>query len=155
MASPNGTTESKGVVLQPASAVYAERERPSRFNSRKAAVFLADLNAVASSLLVAGALHQAFNSADPVSGRSYFWFFVATFFVWPISFTRQLLYRSRHIARSADEAERVVKAILYGFVGVIVISIFLGDRLILAPSLIALAFFIMLIIVGIERGIAR
>lgn len=157
MASPNGTVETKseGVVLQPASAVYADRDRPSRFNSRKAAVFLADLNAVALSLLIAGSIHQAVNSADPVSGRSYFWFFVATFAVWPISFTRQFLYRSRHIARSADEAERVVKAIVYGFVGVIVISIFLGDRLILAPSLIALAFFVMLIIVGLERGLAR
>ena len=157
--SPKGSDEGQhgnaGVQLHPEGAVYSDRERPSRFNSRKLAVFIADLNAVVLSLLLAGIIHQSLNPDDPVSGRTYFWFFAATLPVWPIAFTRQYLYRARHIARSADEAERVVKAIIYGFVGVLVISIFLGDSLILARSLLAISFFVMIIVVGIERGIAR
>lgn len=151
---PGGTGRA-GVRLHPQSAVFKDRDRPSRFNSRKTAVFVADLNAVTLSLFVAGLIQHFVNPSDPVTSRAYFWFFLATLPVWPISFTRQYLYRARHIARSADEAERVVKAIMYGFVGVIVISIFLGDRFILAPSLVAIAFFVMIVIVGIERGIAR
>jgi len=157
--SPKGNSEGQegtaGVQLHPKGAVYSDRERPSRFNSRKLAVFIADLNAVVLSLLLAGMIHQSINPDDPVSSRTYFWFFVATLPVWPIAFTRQYLYRARHIARSADEAERVVKAIIYGFLGVLVISIFLGDSFILARSLLVISFFVMMIVVGIERGIAR
>ena len=157
MTSPTGT-ESKsrpsGLVLQPASGVFDdERDRPSSFNSRKAAVFIADLNAVALSLLVAGMLHSWINPTDPVSSRTYFWLFLGTLPIWPISFTRQYLYRSRHIARSADEAERVVKAIFLGFMGVFVVSIF--AQITLARTLVLLAVGTMLVIVGAERAIAR
>ena len=143
-----------GVVLQPATAVFGNQsDRASRFNARKAAVFIADLNAVALSLLIANALHQMVNPQDPVGPGSYFWLFALTFPVWPLSFTRQFLYRSRHIARSADEAERVVKAIFYGFMGVFAISIF--AQIILSRALVVIAFVVMLFVVGIERGVAR
>ena len=142
------------VVLHPTSAVFGDQQqRPSRFNARKAAVFVADLNAVALSLVLAGLVHSVINQQDPVSMRTYFFLFAATFPVWPISFTRQYLYRSRHIARSTDEAERIVKAIFYGFMGVFVISIF--AQVTLARTLVLVAFLIMLLLVGIERGIAR
>ncbi len=85
--------------------------------------------------------------------RQYFWLFVATFPVWPISFTRQYLYRARHISRSTDEAERVVKAIFYGFMGVFAISIF--SQVILSRFLAVIAFLLMLLFVGIERSVAR
>ena len=143
-----------GVVLHPTSAVFGnDSERPSRFNARKAALFVADLNAVALSLLVANLLQPVINPEDPVSTITYFWLFVGTFWVWPLSFTRQFLYRSRHIARSADEALRVVKAIFYGFMGVFAISIFV--QVVFSRTLALAAFLIMLVIVGIERGIAR
>ena len=144
----------RGVVLHPTSTVFdSSTERPSRFNARKAAVFVADLNAVALALLVANIIHQWVKPADPVEPRTYFWLFVLTFPIWPISFTRQYLYRARHIARSADEAERVVKAIFYGFMGVFAISIF--SQVILSRVLALEAFFLMLLFVGIERAIAR
>jgi exopolysaccharide biosynthesis polyprenyl glycosylphosphotransferase len=144
----------RNVILHPATAVFADpTDRPSRFNTRKTALFIADMNAVALSLLIANAFHQWVNPQDPVGPSTYFWLFAATFPVWPISFTRQFLYRSRHIARSADEAERVVKALFYGFMGVFAISIF--AQVILSRALVVIAFFVMLIIVGIERGIAR
>jgi len=156
---PNTSTSSNGrndrnVVLHPTTAVFADpTDRPSRFNARKTAVFIADMNAVAFSLLIANVFHQWVNPQDPVGPSTYFWLFAATFPVWPISFTRQFLYRSRHIARSADEAERVVKALFYGFMGVFAISIF--AQVILSRALVVIAFFVMLIVVGIERGIAR
>ncbi len=157
MTSPTGSnTENRpgGLVLQPASAVYDDgRERPSSFNSRKAAVFVADLNAIVVSLVIAGLIHNWVNPEDPVSNRTYFWLFLATLPIWPIAFTRQYLYRSRHIARSADEAERVVKAIFLGFMGVFVISIF--AQVTLARTLVIAAFVTMLIVVGVERSIAR
>ena len=157
MTSPTGSkTDNRpgGLVLQPASAVYDDgRERPSSFNSRKAAVFVADLNAIVLSLVVAGLIHSWVNPEDPVSNRTYFWLFLATLPIWPIAFTRQYLYRSRHIARSADEAERVVKAIFLGFMGVFVISIF--AQVTLARTLVIAAFMTMLIVVGVERSIAR
>ena len=147
-------TREGGVVLHPTSAVFGnDGERTSRFNARKAALFVADLNAVALSLLVANLLQPVINPNDPVSAMTYFWLFVATFWVWPLSFTRQFLYRSRHIARSADEALRVVKAIFYGFMGVFAISIFV--QVVFSRTLALVAFLIMLLIVGIERGIAR
>ncbi len=143
-----------GVVLHPTSTVFSDSsERPSRFNARKAAVFIADLNAVALALLVANILHQWIKPEDPVTASQYLWLFVLTFPVWPISFTRQYLYRARHIARSADEAERVVKAIFYGFMGVFAISIF--SQIILSRVLAVVAFLFMLLFVGIERSIAR
>lgn len=146
--------DDRNVVLHPSSPVFADpADRPSRFNARKTAVFVADLNAVALSLLIANALHQWLRPQDPVGPATYFWLFAATFPVWPISFTRQFLYRSRHIARSVDEAERVVKAILYGFTAVFAISIF--AQVILSRALAVVAFFVMLIVVGIERAIAR
>ncbi len=148
------STASPGVVLHPTSTVFSGRgDRPSRFNARKAAVFIADLNAVALALLVANILHQWISPEDPVLPRQYFWLFVATFPVWPISFTRQYLYRARHISRSTDEAERVVKAIFYGFMGVFAISIF--SQVILSRFLAVIAFLLMLLFVGIERSVAR
>ncbi len=141
------------VVLHPTSTVFSSGDRPSRFNARKAALFVADLNAIALSLLLANVLHPSINPRDPVGAETYFWLFLLTFPVWPISFTRQFLYRARHIARSADEAERVVKAIFYGFMGVFAISIF--SQVQLSRTLALTAFVIMLIVVGIERGIAR
>ena len=147
-------TPDSRVVLHPTSAVFGnDGNRPSRFNARKAALFVADLNAVALSLLVANLIHPAINPEDPVASSTYFWFFLLTFPVWPLSFTRNFLYRSRHVARSADEASRVVKAIFYGFMGVFAISIF--AQLSLARTLVIVAFVTMIIIVGIERGIAR
>ncbi len=143
-----------GVVLHPTSAVFdGNAERPSRFNARKAAVFIADLNAVALALLVANILHQFIRPEDPVTPATYFWLFALTFPVWPISFTRSFLYRARHISRSADEAERVVKAIFYGFLAVFAISIF--AQVVLSRVLALVAFFFMLLFVGIERSIAR
>jgi len=143
-----------GVVLHPTSTVFAgNTERSSRFNARKAAVFVADLNAVALALLLANIIHQWVKPEDPAPVSTYFWLFVLTFPIWPISFTRQYLYRARHIARSADEAERVVKAIFYGFMGVFAISIF--SQVVLSRVLALIAFFIMLLFVGIERSIAR
>lgn len=143
-----------GVVLHPTSTVFAgNNERPSRFNARKAAVFVADLNAVALALLVANIVHQWIRPGDPELTSRYFWLFFLTFPVWPISFTRQYLYRARHIARSADEAERVVKAILYGFMGVFAISIF--AQVTLSRVLAIEAFVLMLLFVGIERSVAR
>ena len=141
------------VVLHPASNVFDGGERPSRFNARKAALFVADLNAVAISLLIANLIHPSINPEDPVQTSTYFWLFLLSFPVWPISFTRQFLYRSRHIARSADEAERVVKAIFYGFMGVFAVSVF--SQVVIARTLALLAFAVMLLIVGIERGVAR
>lgn len=152
--SPKLETPENRVVLHPNSTVFGNNEdRPSRFNARKAALFVADLNAVALALLVANLVHGAVNPNDPVSAASYFWFFLLTFPVWPLSFTRNFLYRSRHIARSADEASRVVKAIFYGFMGVFAVSVF--ARFDLAPTLVIITFITMMIIVGIERGIAR
>ena len=147
-------TANSGVILHPASAVFeGSGDRPSRFNARKAAVFIADLNAVALALLVANILQQWIKPEDPVEPRTYFWLFVLTFPIWPLAFTRQYLYRARHIARSADEAERVVKAIFYGFMGVFAISIFAQVQL--SRVLALVAFFLMLLFVGIERSIAR
>jgi len=152
--SKNSRADDRNVVLHPTTAVFTDpADRPSRFNARKAAVFIADMNAVALSLLIANVVHQWLRPQDPVSAGTYFWLFAATFPVWPISFTRQFLYRARHIARSADEAERVVKAIFYGFMAVFAVSIF--AQVILSRALAAVAFFVMLIVVGIERGIAR
>ena len=150
----NTGADDRNVVLHPTSSVFADpADRPSRFNARKTAVFIADMNAVALALLIANALHQWVKPEDPVGPSTYFWLFVATFPVWPISFSRQYLYRARHIACSADEAERVVKALFYGFMGVFAISIF--AQVILSRTLVVIAFFVMLIVVGIERGIAR
>jgi len=147
-------TSDNRVVLHPTSAVFGnDGDRPSRFNARKAALFVADLNAVALSLLVANLIHPSINPSDPVSGTTYFWLFLLTFPVWPLSFSQQFLYRSRHIARSADEAERVVKGIFYGFMGVFAISIF--AQVVFARTLAVVAFLVMIVIVGIERGIAR
>ena len=84
---------------------------------------------------------------------TYFCLSVGPLPIWPISFPRQFLYRSRHIARSADEAERVVKAIFLGFMGVFVISIF--AQITLARTLVVISVLTMLVIVGIERAIAR
>jgi len=62
-----------GVVLHPTTAVFTDpSERASRFNARKAAVFIADMNAVALSLLIANALHQVVNPEDPVGPGTYF-----------------------------------------------------------------------------------
>ena len=142
------------VILHPTSTVFDDSSnKKSSFNARKAAVFVADLNAVALALLVATILHQIIRPGDPIPPESYFWFFLFTFPIWPVVFTRQLLYRSRHISRSADEALRVVKAISYGFLGLFTISIFSG--LILSRALAVQAFVLMLIFVGIERSIAR
>ena len=103
------STEEAPVVLYPSSAVFDDSsQKKSSFNARKAAVFVADLNAIALALLSATAIHQFIRPGDPVGADTYFWFFLLTFPVWPIMFTRQLLYRSRHISRSADEAQRVV-----------------------------------------------
>lgn len=146
--------DDRNVVLHPSSPVFSDpADRPSRFNARKTAVFIADMNAVALALLIANVLHQWVKPEDPVSPSTYFWLFAATFPVWPISFARQFLYRARHIARSADEAERVVKAIFYGFMAVFAISIF--AQVILSRTLAVIAFLVMLVVVGIERGIAR
>jgi exopolysaccharide biosynthesis polyprenyl glycosylphosphotransferase len=155
--------DGKGVVLHPTSAVFGEdRERASRFNARKAAVFVADLNAVALSLFLGALVATWVNPSDPVATRTYFWFLLLTLPVWPITFARQYLYRARHIARSADEAERVARAILYGFVALLVISIFTGEYFSteavtfrLAPTVIVVSFLFMFVIVGIERAIAR
>ncbi|MFT7474620.1 MAG: FlaA1/EpsC-like NDP-sugar epimerase, partial [Verrucomicrobiales bacterium] len=144
------------VVLNPTSTVFDDQgKRASRFNARKAAVFVADLNAVALALLVANIIHQWLRpfSEDQVSATTYFWLFVFTFPVWPISFTRNYLYRARHIARSADEAERVVKAIFYGFLAILTISIF--SQVIVSRVLVVEAFILMVLFVGIERAIAR
>lgn len=144
----------RNVVLHPNTAVFSDSaDRPSRFNARKAAVFIADMNAVAISLLIANIIHNQVNPQDPVEQSTYFWLFAGTFAVWPISFVRQFLYRARHIARSADEAERVVKAIFYGFMGVFAVSIF--AQVILSRTLVLIAFFVMLVVVGIERGSVR
>ena len=152
--SSDTNAQAPGVVLNPTTSVFSDpSERASRFNARKAAVFIADMNAIALSLLIANALHQFVKPEDPVGPGTYFWLFAVTFPVWPLSFTRQFLYRSRHIARSADEAERVVKAIFYGFMGVFAISIF--AQVILSRTLAMIAFAVMLFVVGIERGIAR
>ena len=63
-----------GVVLHPTSAVFdGSGDRPSRFNARKAAVFIADLNAVALALLAANIVHQWIKPEDPVSASTYFW----------------------------------------------------------------------------------
>lgn len=161
--SATSDSEAKGVVLHPTSTVFGEgRERASSFNARKAAVFVADLNAVALSLLIGTLLATWMNPADPVSTRTYFWFFLITLPVWPITFTRQYLYRARHIARSADEAERVARAIFYGFIGLLVISIFAGESFSteevtfrLAPTVIVVSFLVMFVVVGVERAIAR
>ena len=142
------------VVLNPSSTVFGnDGDRPSRFNARKAALFVADLNAVALSLLLANLIHAATNPTDPVSSSTYFWFFFLTFPVWPLSFSRNYLYRSRHVARSADEASRVVKAIFYGFMAVFAISVF--AQLVLSRGLILISFAALIIIVGTVRGIAR
>ena len=102
------------VVLNPSSTVFGnDGDRPSRFNARKAALFVADLNAVALSLLLANLIHAATNPTDPVSSSTYFWFFFLTFPFWPLSFSRNYLYRSRHVARSADEASRVVLSLIH------------------------------------------
>ena len=142
------------VVLHPTSTVFDDSSnKKSSFNARKAAVFVADLNAVALALFAAVSLHQWIRPGDPVTAVSYFWFFLLSFPVWPIMFTRQFLYRSRHIARSVDEAQRVVKAISYGFLSIFAISIF--SQLILSRALALVAFVLMLIFVGIERSLAR
>ncbi len=142
------------VVLHPTSTVFDDSSnKKSSFNARKAAVFVADLNAVALALLIATIIHQRIRPGDPVGAESYFWFFLLSFPVWPVMFTRQFLYRSRHISRSADEAQRVVKAISYGFLALFAISIF--SQLILSRALALQAYVLMLIIVGIERSVAR
>ena len=93
--SPKLETPENRVVLHPTSAVFGnDGERPSRFNARKAALFVADLNAVALALLVANLIHGAVNPEDPVSASTYFWLFFLTFPVWPLSFTRHFLYLS-------------------------------------------------------------
>ncbi len=154
-ATADTTSAKPGVILHPSSAVFDNDERPGRrrINARKAAVFVADMNAIAASLLIAGILQAWLRPADPVSSQTYFWLFFASFPVWPVSFTRQYLYRARHIARSADEAERVVKAIFFGFMGVFVISIF--AQVTLSRFLILIAFVTMMILVGTERAMAR
>lgn len=147
--------ESDGnVVLHPTSNVFVrEGERPSRFNSRKSALFVADLNAVAISLVVSNIIHEFWKPDDGVSAETYFMLFLLTFPVWPIAFARQYLYRARHVVRSADEAERVVKAITYGWIAVFVVSVFL--KIGMSRTLAIMAFILMLIAVGTTRGIAR
>ena len=146
--------EDAGVVLHPTSTVFdGGGDRPSRFNARKAAVFIADLNAVALALLAANILHRWVKPDDPSTTTEYFWLFLATFPIWPLSFTRQYLYRARHIARSIDEAERIVKAIFYGFMGVFAVAIF--AQVTLSRVLAIEAFVLMVLFVGIERSIAR
>lgn len=143
-----------GVVLHPASAVFdSSPQKKSNFNARKAAVFFADLNAIGLALVAATALHQVLRPADPVSSETYFWFFLLTFPVWPAMLTRQLLYRSRHISRSIDEAQRVVKAISYGFLSLFALSIF--SQVIFSRALALQAYAIMLLFVGVERAITR
>lgn len=165
MVSPNKHVDDEQtpsqVVLHPRQTDYERNDRPNRLNARKAAVFIADLNAIALALVVAVLIHDQVNSQDPVATRSYFWFMAITFPVWPISFARQYLYRARHLARSVDEAERIVKAILYSFIGLIAISIFLGEEFAgetdfrLARTLVVISAVSMFVIVGIERGVAR
>ena len=155
--SPNLTEVSNDdapVVLHPNSGVFNDSSnKKSKFNARKAAVFVADLNAVALALLVATILNETFRPNDPVTQNTYFWFFLLSFPIWPIAFTRQFLYRSRHISRSADEAQRIVKAISYGFLAVFAVAIF--SQLGLSRLLAVQAYVLMLIFVGIERSIAR
>jgi len=147
-------TKDSPVVLHPTSTVFGgDAERPSRFNARKTALFVADLNAIALSLLISNLIHEIWKPDDPVTARTYFALFLLTFPVWPLSFTRQLLYRSRHISRSQDEAERVVKAIFYGFMAIFVVSVFL--KIGISRTLAVMAFFVMLFVVGIVRGVAR
>ena len=142
------------VVLHPNSGVFNDSSnKKSKFNARKAAVFVADLNAVALALLVATILNETFRPNDPVTQNTYFWFFLLSSPIWPIAFTRQFLYRSRHISRSADEAQRIVKAISYGFLAVFAVAIF--SQLGLSRLLAVQAYVLMLIFVGIERSIAR
>ncbi len=142
------------VVLHPTSTVFDDSaNKGSKFNARKAAVFVADLNAVALALLVATIIHEQIRPGDPVAQESYFWFFLLSFPIWPIAFTRQFLYRSRHISRSADEAQRTVKAISYGFLALFATAIF--SQLALSRALALQAYVLMLTFVGIERSIAR
>ncbi len=148
------STEEAPVVLHPATAVFDDSsQKKSSFNARKAAVFVADLNAIALALMAATAVHQFIRPADPVGADTYFWFFILTFPVWPVMFTRQLLYRSRHISRSADEAQRVVKAITYGFLALFTISVF--SQIVFSRALALQAYTLMLVFVGIERSITR
>lgn len=146
--------EDAGVILHPASAVFDDSsQKKSNFNARKAAVFFADLNAIGLALLAATSLHQVVLPNDPVSAATYFWFFLFTFPVWPVMFTRQLLYKSRHISRSADEAQRVFKAISYGFLALFALSIF--SQVVFSRALALQAYAIMLLFVGVERSITR
>ena len=148
------TKEDAAVILHPASGVFDDSsQKKPNFNARKAAVFVADLNAIGLALLAATSLHQVIRPQDPVGADTYFWFFLLTFPVWPLVFTRQLLYRSRHISRSADEAQRVFKAISYGFLTLFALSIF--SQVVFSRALALQAYTFMLLFVGIERSITR
>jgi exopolysaccharide biosynthesis polyprenyl glycosylphosphotransferase len=73
--------------------------------------------------------------------------------VWPIAFTHQMLYRARFIARGADEAWRVTKAVLTGSVALTLVAVFTEAGI--HRSWFPVAGICILVTVGIERTVAR
>ncbi len=131
-----------------------EQPRPSKAaTSRKIALLLGDLNALAIALFLSVLIHRELNPTDPVLNRSYFLLLLASTPLWPVSFAAQDLYKARFIARGADEGWRIIKAVGGGFVGVGILSIM--SKVTLGRTWLLVAFPLALAAVAAERLVAR
>ncbi|NNE74900.1 MAG: sugar transferase [Acidimicrobiales bacterium] len=143
------------VLLYPDSNVYLGEHRPSTrgLNSRKTALFLSDLIAVAAALFLSVLVNRWFNDTDPVTNREYFILLYASLPIWPVMFTHQSLYRARFITRGVDEGWRIIKAIAASVTGIAILSIMF--KLEVARTWFLIALPILVFLVGVERIIAR
>ncbi len=146
--------ERRLVRIHPVHQRYEGEFRPAKnVSSRKTALVLADLNAIALSLIASVIIHGHMNPGDPVSNRTYFLLLIVTAPVWPIMFTNQSLYKARFITRGVDEGWRLLKAIGGSLVVIGVASIM--AKISLARTWIITATVITIALVAAERLIAR
>ncbi len=144
------------VELYPSTDVFgSEGSQPQArgSNNRKLVVVFADLTAVIIGLWISILLNGWINPSDPTSAGVYIGLLGATLPFWPIAFTHQALYKARFITRGIDEGWRGIKAVFIAIVAIGIASIAFDVQV--ARTWYALAIPSLLIVVGLERIIAR
>ncbi len=149
-----GTTK---VELYPRTDVFASEPVPSEAMSggtnRKLVLLVTDVIAVMVGLWLSVVLNGALNTTDPTSSATYIAMVGATLLVWPVAFTHQALYKARFITRGVDEGWRAIKAIVASVVAIGIASIAFDVEI--ARSWYAIAIPTLILVVGIERLVAR
>jgi exopolysaccharide biosynthesis polyprenyl glycosylphosphotransferase len=142
------------VRLHPVHENYNGHFQPtSNVSSRKTALVLADLTAIAVALIASVVIHGRLNPGDPVTNSTYFVLLLTTAVVWPAMFMNQSLYKARFITRGVDEGWRILKAIGGSLILIGVASIM--AKITLARTWIITVTIITVLLVAFERYIAR